>query len=44
MALDIVAWGAITFGFCVVIQGFFFIIATVYKTDKVPFMPNRELN
>lgn len=35
MALDIVAWGAITFGLTVFIQGIFFAIATFFKTDKV---------
>ncbi len=37
MALDIVSWGAITFGLTVGIQAIFFLIATLAKTDKVGY-------
>lgn len=33
--LDIVAWGAITFGFAAGINIFFFLLALIFKTDKV---------
>jgi hypothetical protein len=35
MALDIVAWGAITFGLTVAVQLPFYLIAQFTKTDKV---------
>lgn len=35
MALDIVAWGAITFGLTAGIQIAFFLLATFLKTDRV---------